>query len=39
MSALYPDGLTHGAQLVLGALVRLIDAAIYAWAFCRRRCD
>jgi hypothetical protein len=37
MSALYPDGLTQRAQLVLGALVLLINAAIYAWVLSRRR--
>ena len=39
MSALYPDGLTHRAQLVLGALVLLVNAAIYAWVFWRRRSE
>ena len=39
LSALYPDGLTHRAQLVLGALVLLINAAIYAWILWRRRSD
>jgi len=36
LAALYPDGLTHRAQLVLGALVLLVNAAIYAWVFRRR---
>jgi Protein of Unknown function (DUF2784) len=35
--ALYPDGLTHRTQLVLGALVLLVNAAIYAWVCWRRR--
>ena len=39
MSALYPDGLTHRAQLVLGALVLLVNAAIYAWVLWRRRSE
>lgn len=37
MSLLYPDGLTHRAQLVLGALVLLVNAVIYAWVFWRQR--
>jgi len=39
MSALYPDGLTRRVQLVLGALVLLVNVAIYAWVFWRRRPD
>jgi hypothetical protein len=39
VSALYPDGLTRRAQLVLGALVLLINAAIYAWVLWRRRAN
>lgn len=39
MSALYPDGLTRRVQLVLGALVLLVNVAIYAWMFWRRRPD
>ncbi|HQR47999.1 MAG TPA: DUF2784 domain-containing protein [Steroidobacteraceae bacterium] len=34
---LYPDGLTRNAQLVLGALVLLINVAAYGWAIRRRR--
>jgi Protein of Unknown function (DUF2784) len=37
LAALYPDGLTHRAQLVLGVLVLLINASIYAWLFWHRR--
>ena len=37
VSALYPDGLTHRAQLVLGVLVLLINATIYWWVLRRRR--
>jgi hypothetical protein len=37
LSALYPDGLTRQVQLALGALVLLVNAAIYAWVFWRRR--
>lgn len=37
VSALYPDGLTRRAQVMLGALVLLINVAIYAWVFRRRR--
>ena len=39
LSALYPDGLTRQVQLALGALVLLVNAAIYAWVFWRRRAD
>jgi hypothetical protein len=39
LSALYPDGLTRQVQLALGALVLLINVAIYAWMFWRRRTD
>ncbi len=39
LSALYPDGLTRQVQLSLGALVLLINVAIYAWIFWRRRSD
>jgi hypothetical protein len=39
MSALYPDGLTRQVQLALGALVLLVNAAIYTWVFWRRRSD
>ncbi len=34
---LYPDGLTHGAQLALGVLVLAVNAAVYAVAWRRRR--
>jgi hypothetical protein len=37
MSVLYPNGLTRRAQLVLGAMVLLVNAAIYAWVFWRGR--
>jgi len=33
---LYPEGLTRKAQLVLGALVLLVNAAIYAYVARRR---
>lgn len=39
LSALYPDGLTRQVQFALGALVLLINVAIYAWMFWRRRTD
>ena len=39
LSALYPDGLTRRVQFALGALVLLINVAIYAWMFWRRRSD
>jgi len=37
LAALYPDGLTHRAQLVLGALVLVVNGAIYAWVLWRLR--
>ena len=39
VSALYPDGLTRRVQLVLGALVLVVNVAIYAWVFWRLRSD
>ncbi len=39
LSALYPDGLTRQVQLSLGALVLLVNAAIYTWVSWRRRSD
>jgi hypothetical protein len=39
VSVLYPDGLTRRVQLVLGALVLLVNGAIYAWALWRVRLD
>jgi hypothetical protein len=37
VSALYPDGLTRNVQIVLGALVVVVNVAIYAWALRRSR--
>ena len=37
VSALYPDGLTRNVQIVLGALVVLVNVSIYAWALRRSR--
>jgi hypothetical protein len=34
---LYPDGLTHRAQLALGVLVLAVNAAVYAFAWWGRR--
>jgi hypothetical protein len=34
---LYPEGLTHGAQLALGVLVLAVNSAVYAFAWRRRR--
>ena len=36
---LYPEGLTRGAQLALGALVVALNLALYAKAFWRRDCS
>jgi hypothetical protein len=37
LAALYPDGLTRSAQLVLAALVVLVNVCIYFWVWRRRR--
>jgi hypothetical protein len=37
VSVLYPDGLTHRVQFVLGALVLVVNVAIYARVLCRLR--
>jgi hypothetical protein len=37
LAALYPDGLTRQVQLALGALVLLVNVAIYAWVCWRQR--
>lgn len=37
LAALYPDGLTRGVQLTLGAAVVLVNAAIYALVIQRAR--
>ena len=37
LSMLYPDGLTRGVQYALGALVLLVNLAIYAWVWRKRR--
>ena len=37
LPVLYPSGLTRGAQLVLGAVVVVINVAVYAWVLGRRR--
>ena len=36
VSILYPEGLTRRVQLVLGALVLLVNVGIYAWVLWRR---
>ncbi len=37
MPVLYPDGLTHNVQIVLGLLVIAINVAIYAGVFVKRK--
>ena len=37
LAALYPDGLTRQVQLVLGALVLLVNVTIYTWVLRRGR--
>ncbi len=37
LGLLYPDGLTRGVQYALGALVLLVNVAIYAWVWRKRR--
>jgi hypothetical protein len=34
---LYPEGLDRGIQLALGAVVLVVNLAIYGWVFCRQR--
>jgi len=34
---LYPDGLTHEAQFVIGGLVLAVNLVLYAWLWRRRR--
>ena len=36
LPVLYPGGLTHDLQLVLGAVVVLVNLAIYGWLLARR---
>ena len=36
VAVLYPEGLTRRVQLVLGALVLLVNVGIYAWVLWRR---
>ena len=37
MPVLYPVGLTHGTQIVLGAIVLLINLVVYGWIWHRAR--
>lgn len=37
VAALYPDGLTRSVQVALGLLVLAVNAAIYGWAWRRKR--
>jgi hypothetical protein len=34
---IYPEGLNRGQQVVLGALVLVLNAAVYGWLLWRRR--
>jgi hypothetical protein len=34
---LYPEGLTRGAQVAVAALVVIVNAVAYTWAYYRRR--
>lgn len=36
-SALYPGGLTRSHQIILGGIVLVINVAVYAWIWRRRR--
>jgi hypothetical protein len=36
LALLYPEGLTRGVQYALGALVLLVNVAIYAWVWRHR---
>lgn len=35
LPTLYPDELTRGVQVTLGLMVIAVNAAIYAWVWCR----
>lgn len=37
VSLLYPDGLTRQMQFTIGALVLVVNVAVYAWVLRRRR--
>ncbi|KXB29007.1 hypothetical protein AT959_19495 [Dechloromonas denitrificans] len=37
LAIIYPTGLTREIQFALAAVVFVINAAIYAWLFCRHR--
>jgi hypothetical protein len=37
LGVLYPEGLTREIQLALGALVLLVNAAVYGWVLLRWR--
>lgn len=37
LPALYPEGLTRGAQITLGTIVVVLNLFLYLWAFRRRR--
>ncbi len=37
LEIIYPSGLSEEIQYVLAGVVILVNAAIYAWIFCRRR--
>ena len=34
---LYPEGLTHNVQMVLGSLVLLVNLSVYSWLWRRER--
>jgi len=36
-ATIYPSGLTRGIQIALGAIVFLVNATVYWWAWRRRR--
>ena len=36
LPALYPEGLTRGSQLLMGAIVLLVNAAVYGYVLRRR---
>jgi hypothetical protein len=36
---LYPQGLTRGSQIVLGALVLVVNVAIYGWVLRKRKVE
>ncbi|MBD3672464.1 MAG: DUF2784 domain-containing protein [Planctomycetaceae bacterium] len=37
LAVMYPEGLTHNVQVVLGLIVLLMNASVYGWLIYRRK--